>query len=966
MRFSVICRLLALLFICLPFWAYAGRVVEFKELNAGDAESLRNAIPQLKSDNVDPATLDEALRWLMSKGKYENAFIESADGGNYTITGKPLRTIQAINFTGVRDVSERDLRRLLDFSIGDRFDRKKAVLAGERMKAFYGENGYFNTIIELNFEKTESKDVRLVFDIIEKKPCKIRSLIFTTPNTDLKDLLERKFRYQTGRPLTVDRVNSMMSDLQELLVENRYLATEVIGPDVKYNHPKTEAYLEIEIREPQKWEFYFEGNKAFSTLDIYRALDLRNRERKNVDPANEGAERLRRTYLEKGYPNVTIDTKVEAPKGSFLRRVHYTINEGLRVKVASIQVEGRVSRTSKYYQDFILENSSDLVSSGYYNRQALDNGFKNMETELHNQGFLHARILSSRVEFNTKRDRVTVFLILEEGPQTQIRALDFLGNKFFSGFELAKVTELQANAPLRLNEFEASLQKLKSFYQDQGFLEMKLLNESEDIIQYNEKGTQARITFQIYEGPRIRINSIAVEGNTKTKTRVILKEAGFSEGEILTPDKVSDSTSRLNRMGLFSRVNVRTLEEGTTVSERTLVISVAERDPGAFTFGGGVTNERKLTLRGYTGLGYNNLWGTARAISGRAEIRSNTAEINFPESDLTAGYLEPFIFDTRTRGRVNLTRSEYVFDYKSVLTADKTEYKVTEIIIKNRIDLLTERDLTTHTKFTFKAWSLESRRDFERHYRCIPDETLATPPKFDPKSYCPPNVMQVATIGPQLDIDYRDNPFLPTRGSFTRLSTNYSTPSLGSSPGVKFIKYEAEHRFYQRLGSPRWVWANSARGGYVRNLSHDIGSGVPSDSAFVLGGIYSLRGFDIASPLDRVPADGNGKTPSDENGFVLGQANQKIIKNHSEYYLFKSELRYPIYGDTLGGVIFYDGGAVYVSNYDFHRPYRDAVGLGLRVNTPVGPASLDFAWKLNPERAKGESAWRWYFYVGTF
>jgi len=36
-------------------------------------------------------------------------------------------------------------------------------------------------------------------------------------------------------------------------------------------------------------------------------------------------------------------------------------------------------------------------------------------TELRNEGYLRARVLSSRVEFNDKRDKATIVLLLEEG-----------------------------------------------------------------------------------------------------------------------------------------------------------------------------------------------------------------------------------------------------------------------------------------------------------------------------------------------------------------------------------------------------------------------------------------------------------------------------------------------------------------------------------------------------------------------
>ena len=960
-------KVFLILLLAFPVLSHAA-TVSTRDLTAKDEEYLRKNLPKLFERDVDLATLDEAIRMLMSRGYYENVYIDRTQSGNYEVIGKPLRVIEELVFSGVHEVSESELRNLIDIKVGDRFDRKRAVAAGEKIKTYYGEHGFFNTIVELNFQKTSSKNIRLVFDIREQAPCLIKGLIFETPNTDLKQLLNSRFKTLIGRPLQTDRVQRMMHNLEALLIENRYLATEVVGPDARYNPEKTEAYLQIEVREPYRYEFFFEGNHFFSTADIYRALDLNNRERKNVEPPSEGAERLRRAYLEKGFPAVQIETKVVNPPGSYLRRTYYTITEGSRVRIKTIVVQGRISRASKYYQDIILTNSGPLVAKGYYNRQDLETGFKNLITELRNQGYLRAKQLSSRIEFNESRTSVTVYLMLDEGPQTQIRSIDFKGNKYFSSFELAGVTGLETNTALKLTIFEESLQKLKDFYRNQGFLEMKLLNEGEDMIKYNDKGTQAMITFDIYEGPRIRVHAIVVEGNAQTQTRVILKEAGFELGEVLTPQKLDDATTRLRRLGLFTRVDIRTMEEGSNISERTLIISVTEGMPGDFVVGGGVTNERNLTLRGYTGASYYNLWGSARALSARAEVRSNVAKVKYPENEIQVGFMEPFLFNTRTRGRVSLTRKDYVYDYQEF--QNDVAVNFTEIVVKNRADFFAERDLTQKLKLNYKVWSLESRENYERYSRCLPKPD---DPKdvFNPlKGKCEPNIMQVGTTGPQFDLDYRDNAFMPTRGWFSRWSFDYSDPGIGSSRGVQFYKTDLEVRHYLPIANTNVIWANSIRGGYMRNLSGDEAGGIPSDYTFLLGGIYTIRGFDLSSPNERLPKDGDGV---DSDGFgkewKLGTTNKKFNFPDSNFYLIKTELRFPI-KDALGGVIFYDGGAVHVTGYRFRRPYRDAIGFGFRYNTPVGPFAGDIAFKINPEKKTdtqdAESAYRIQISFGTF
>lgn len=929
----------------LPSIAWS-RTVSLQDIREADLNRLRRDLPVLFTANATLATVDQAIRLLVETGNYENVFAVQK-GSRTQLIGKPLRLVESIEFNGERAVDDDDLLALMELRVGERFDRKKAVSSAEKMKVYYSERGFFSTVIEINFNRTPQGHMALVYNVKENTPCRIASVDFDTVNTDLKAKLVGRFRRMRGRTLTVERVQRIMSNLNDTLIGSRYLAAEVSGPEVRYNKEKTEAILQFTVREPYRWEFYFSGFQFETQTQIYQAVDLGNRERKNVDPAGEAVERLRRHYIKSGFPHVQIETDVVNPPETYLKRVYFKIAEGPRVRMVDLEVQGRISREASYYRDFIMNNSSDLVKRGYFVREDLEVGFKNLGTELRNQGYLRARVLSSRVEYNEKQDKATVSVLLEEGPQTQIRALDFDGNQFFTDIDLAKVLELGANSPLRLNQFELAIEKLKNHYRNSGFLEMRLLNEGQELIQYNDTGTQARILFRIFEGPQIKVRSVAVEGNTFTRAKVVRKEADFTVGEILTPEKIEEATARLTRMGLFSRVDIRTLEEGTNVSQRTVVISIGERDPGMFRFGGGVNNERRLTVRGFTGLSYSNLWGTGRGVSGRFELQSNVAQVKYPEYEANAAYLEPFLFNTRTRGRVSLTRAERVYEFN-------TQEGYTYITTSNRLDFFAERDLSSRTKLTWKLWGLESRKDFERDGRCI--TKLAS--DFDPNMYCLPVVRQIGTIGPALDIDYTDNRFSPTTGSSIRLTADYASKSLASTPGIEFVRVDGSYSYYLPLTGPRFVWAQSVRGGYVSNLSDRSGSGVPSSYAFILGGVYSVRGFDSSiNTNERIPS--NYEFPFEPGAL--------IIKSDSHYYLYKSELRFPIYGEH-GGVVFYDGGSVRISGYDFDRPYRDAIGFGYRYNTPVGPLSIDFAFKINPheDEKRKESAWRFHFWFGTF
>jgi outer membrane protein assembly complex protein YaeT len=914
-----------------------------------DQQKLRKEYPRLFQPGIEPsqAELDEAIRFLMKIGNYESVASErEAEGNQFAIRGRPLRSIEEVQINGEQSFPKAKLLEVMEIQIGEKFDRKKAVAAAEKVKQFYGESGYFNTIVNLTFLKGKNQNIVLKIDVQENQPCSVVRIDLKSENKTLSQRLTSHLSRFVGKPLTEGLLTDILKRSSHYLIDDRYLTTELVGPDIRYNDDKTAAYLSYEIKDPYRWEFFIQGNIFSSQMEILRALDWSNRDRKNVEPASEGAERIKRDYLSKGFPQIQVEFQIETDNEGYLKKVFYTINEGFRVKLARLEIQGRVSRPPRYYSDFIRSNSSDLIDRGYYNRQDLDLGFKNLTTELRNQGYLRARVQSSRIEYDSTKQNATVYVLMDEGPLTLVQAIDFDGNHFVSNYELTQVIDIMPNTPLILTKLEAGIEKLKDFYHNQGFLEMKILNEGEDLVHYNDSSTLGRLQFKIYEGPRVRVASVRIEGNTITHTDVIAREAKFKVGEILTPKDMDDATERLNKTGLFSKVDIHTLEENTSVSERTLIISVADRDPGVLRFGGGVSSERDFSVRQFTNLSYNNLGGTARAVSGRVELGENVAHVHYLESDISAGYLEPFVFDSLTRGRINVSRSEHVFDYS-------TDLNFTKITLANVITFNLERDFNRHWRGTWRVWQYEERKDFEINGHCLTGDTT---------QFCPPDQLYVNTLGPTLDIDYRDNVFNPSRGSFTTITAEYADPILGSSSGIQFLRTEVRDSLYTRLkkDSSRWVWANHQRVGYLTNLSRETGSGAPVSHAFFLGGIDTVRGFDYSQDNERIP-------PGDAVPIIEG--NQILVTSDSWYYLLKTEFRFPIVGEH-GGVLFYDGGAVYISGYDFSRHYRDSVGVGYRYNTPVGPVALDIAFKINPRNDPVlgiyEAPFKVHFSIGSF
>jgi outer membrane protein assembly factor BamA len=177
----------------------------------------------------------------------------------------------------------------------------------------------------------------------------------------------------------------------------------------------------------------------------------------------------------------------------------------------------------------------------------------------------------------------------------------------------------------------------------------------------------------------------------------------------------------------------------------------------------------------------------------------------------------------------------------------------------------------------------------------------------------------------------------------------FADPALASSSTVHFVRNTAQFNTYVPTKFLDTVWATSLGGGYLYNTNDQDDSKVPEVKVFKLGGRDTIRGYD---PNEIPPT-------KDKYGHDV-----EVTKD-SFYYLLKSEFRVPVYG-SFESVFFYDGGLVQIHGNSFYYPYRDAVGIGIRYQTPVGPLNIEYGQKLERDPHQHESAGRFHLSFGTF
>jgi outer membrane protein insertion porin family len=208
--------------------------------------------------------------------------------------------------------------------------------------------------------------------------------------------------------------------------------------------------------------------------------------------------------------------------------------------------------------------------------------------------------------------------------------------------------------------------------------------------------------------------------------------------------------------------------------------------------------------------------------------------------------------------------------------------------------------------------------------------------------------------------DRRDNPSNPGRGVYNTADIGVAARFFGSQRS--FMRVLLRNATYYHLGR-NLILARQTRFGVIKPFSIAPGlseqDAIPLPERFFGGGADSLRAFSYnqAGPRDTGRSLTPGAPASPPTGFPLG-GNALLFNN--------VELRFPLIGQNIQGVLFYDVGNVYSSlskmSFRFHqRNLQDfdyaahAPGFGIRYQTPIGPIRLDLAYAINPPSFLGFS-----------
>ena len=662
----------------------------------------------------------------------------------------------------------------------------------------------------------------------------------------------------------------------------------------------------------------YQGRKKLGKSAITGAMTL-----KLKDPFNEGKlmgdmERIKAKYAEKGYISAQVNYEVIPDEKTNTVTVNLIIEEGPRVRVAALHLNG-LSDSATLPAEKIIKKASNRTGK-VFKPQNLQRDWVKMVLYGRNEGFSEFNLSEPKIDVNQEQTEVTLSYDVTEGEKVNFGTVSFDGNNVFTPEELQEHVYIREGKLYNQKDFDDTVIAIQQQYANKGYLQVRV--EPQKTI---ENG-QLNINYDISEGNVFYIDNIDVTGYENTKKYVFTREISVKPGDLYDSEKIQRSQTKILNLGFINDVQID-IQPTADPQKVDLGFNVVEGRPGMFT--AGLAMSSLDGLYGEVSINHMNLFGRAQRLSLRTLFGEEIL-------DYTVSWSTPWIYDKPISLGADLFNTRR---YRSF--ADENQ-AYTEKRVGGR--------LRVGPRFNDDIYQLSFGYSFENIDIYDIDERF-TEPNAQPgdDNYLPKGDQYMSTFSADIAVDTRDNIWDPTSGWRNSLGVSLAGGPIGGDLDLWYLNARSifNHTVLNIGGNYPIVFVLSNKIGSVRAYGRT--KEVPPYEKFFLGGADTVRGYERAGEVG--PQYGG-----------------------TTYYVMNAELRFPLAREgrrTMAQfALFADIGNSWnhFDDVDFSfgpedSQFKAGVGVGLRFTTPSLPIRIDWGYGLNHKSNEDRS--HFYFNISN-
>ena len=638
----------------------------------------------------------------------------------------------------------------------------------------------------------------------------------------------------------------------------------------------------------------FEGNSKIKTTRLQKEISTKTNTALDEHTIKADGEKLHEYYQKHGYNQAQITYDIERDRSSGYGTVIFKIREGEKVRIGDIRFTGnnhvKAKRLRKEMETKRWWMFSWIMGTGKFKDDEFEDDVTKLGDYYRDQGYLDVDIPQDRILYEyPKSGRMVITIHVDEGRRYRIGDITITGCKLYAEDMLKLVLRQKSGMIFRPSKLDKDVETLEDFYGRSGYLDTHVR-----LVRKANLGTgNIDIEYQIEESEKYYVESVKIEGNTKTKSIVVIRELVLSPGDVFDTVRMKASKMRLENTNFFEDVNL-TPESTNIPGRRNLKISFKEARTGNLSFGAGYSSLEHATF--FVELSQSNfdLFNRSSFFQGDGEKFRLRFQVGSLSNEVILSFEEPWLFQKELALGFNIyrTSSNYTSSYYEEIRIGA------EVYLRKHLFEYVEGQL--------------SLTDEQIEITNVDPSASQIIQQLIGKS-------RTVKVGLQLLRDVRDKMVNTTRGSRIQVTTQVAGGILGGTNEYYSIEARGSE-FIPVFRAQTQVLGLIARGGVIENFGKS--TEVPFYDRWFLGGPDDLRGFEQrdVGPRDSAGEPIGGKT----------------------YGMFTAEYALDVV-KPVRFAIFYDAGFVNAGAYDFNPSrYNDDFGVGLRLFVGGAPLSLDF------------------------
>src|SRR3989440_2653142 len=362
------------------------------------------------------------------------------------------------------------------------------------------------------------------------------------------------------------------------------------------------------VENPVIGRIAFEGNKKVKDDQLTAEIQSKPRGTFSRPMVQSDAQRIVEIYRHSGRYDVRVTPEIIEQPNNRVDLV-FTIVEGGKTGIKSIEFVGNVAYSSYRLRDIIKTRESNLLSflggADVYDPDRVEADRDLIRRFYLKHGYADVQVVAALTEYDPERKGFLVTFKIEEGQQYRVGSVAFQSSiATLDPNALRSFSRVSVGSVYNAEALEKSVEEMQIEASRRGYAFAVVRPRGDR----NFEQHTVSIVFAVDEGPRTYIERINIRGNTRTRDYVIRREFDLSEGDAYNRALVDRAERRLKNLDFFKTVKILT-EPGSSTDRVVLVVDLEEKSTGDFSVSGGYSTtdgalaEVSISERNFLGRG---------------------------------------------------------------------------------------------------------------------------------------------------------------------------------------------------------------------------------------------------------------------------------------------------------------------------------------------------------------------------